>query len=74
MRFSTFYDSDGDFYDCVHFPQAYKNSQIYGKGIYACYGKITEEFGLFSLEIVWVKKQSLRTDPRYQNDYKVSLK
>lgn len=68
MRFSTFFDVDGDFFDCVHFPQAYRQSQVYGKGIYECYGKVTEEFGFYSLEIEWVKKIPLMTDPRYENE------
>lgn len=68
MRFSTFFDQQGDFFDCVHFPQAYKKSQVFGKGVYACFGKVTEEFGFFSLEIIWVKKQPLKPDPRYESE------
>lgn len=65
MRFSTFIDKEGAFFDCVHFPQAFDNSKIMGKGIYACYGKITEEFDFYSLEVIWVKKEPLNPDPRY---------
>jgi len=73
MRFSTFFDQQGDFFDCVHFPQAYKKSQVFGKGVYACFGKVTEEFGFFSLEIIWVKKKALKPDPRYESEYKVRM-
>jgi len=41
---------------------------IYGIGVYACYGKVTEEFGHFSLEATWIRKISLKADPRISND------
>jgi len=65
MRFTTMLDMEGEFFDCVHFPQTMDKTPIHGKGVYACYGKPTEEFGHFSFEVVWTKKQSLVPDPRH---------
>ncbi|MBO0323044.1 DNA polymerase III subunit alpha [Muricauda sp. CAU 1633] len=59
MRFSTMLDLNGEFFDCVHFPQSINNTPISGKGVYACYGKSTEEFGHFSLEVYKIKKLPL---------------
>ncbi len=64
MRFTTFLDAKGEFFDCVHFPQAVARSPIHGKGAYACYGKVTEEFGFYSLQIQWTKKQHIVLDKR----------
>lgn len=47
MRFSTFVDSIGDYFDIVHFTHVVDKYPIHGKGVYACYGKVTEEFGHF---------------------------
>ncbi len=69
MRFTTMLDLDGGFFDCVHFPQTMGQTPIHGKGIYACYGKVTEEFGHYSLEVVATKKQPLKTDPRRQEEH-----
>ena len=56
MGFTTMLDREGEFFDCVHFPQVLKDTQVRGKGIYACYGKVTEEFGHYSLEVYKVVK------------------
>src|SRR5690606_1082127 len=66
MRFTTLLDMDGNFFDCIHFPQYMDSIPIHGKGIYACRGTVTEEFGHYSLEVVSIKKQSLMPDPRQQ--------
>ncbi|WP_421810551.1 DNA polymerase III subunit alpha [Flagellimonas sp.] len=68
MRFTTMLDMEGEFFDCVHFPQSMERTQIIGKGVYACYGKPTEEFGHFTLEVIAIKKQPLRPDPRHVNE------
>jgi DNA polymerase-3 subunit alpha len=57
-------DLEGNFFDCVHFPQAMEQTPVHGKGIYACYGTVTEEFGHYSLEVTATKKQPLKPDPR----------
>ena len=64
MRFSTFVDLDGEYFDAVHFTKVVDKYPIYGLGVYACYGKVTEEFDFCSLDIIWSKKLTLKPDPR----------
>ncbi|MAU70542.1 MAG: DNA polymerase III subunit alpha [Pseudozobellia sp.] len=70
MRLSTFIDQEGDYFDAVHFPSVVEKYQILGRGIYACYGKITEEFGHFSMDVIWTKKLHLKPDPRSSDEPK----
>lgn len=41
---------------------------IQGIGMYVWYGKVTQEFGHYSLEAMWVRKISPKPDPRISND------
>lgn len=72
MRFTTMLDLNGDFFDCIHFPQYMHGTPIHGKGIYACYGTVTEEFGHYCLEVESTQKQSLKPDPRQQGQMRLS--
>ena len=64
MRFSSFTDLDGEYFDAVHFTKVVDKYPIYGTGVYACYGKVTEEFDFCSIDIIWSKKLQLKPDPR----------
>lgn len=64
MRFCTFVDDEGCYFDTAHFHNTVEKYPIHGIGIYACYGKITEEFGFCSVEIIWTQKTALKPDPR----------
>lgn len=64
MRFSTFIDREGEYFDVVHFTNVVDKYPIHGIGVYACYGKVTEEFGQYSLEAIWTRKLGLLPDPR----------
>jgi DNA polymerase-3 subunit alpha len=67
MRFCTFTDKAGDYFDTVHFSKVVDKYPINGIGVYACCGKIVEEFDFCSLDIIWTKKLSLLPDPRSLN-------
>jgi len=69
MRLSTFIDLEGHYFDAVHFTNVVDKYPINGRGIYACYGKVTEEFGHCSMSIVWSRKTSLKPDPRLPEEY-----
>lgn len=69
MRLSTFIDLDGHYFDAVHFTNVVDKYPIHGRGIYACYGRISEEFGHCSMSIIWSRKVSLKPDPRISEDY-----
>jgi DNA polymerase-3 subunit alpha len=74
MRFTTMLDLEGNFFDCVHFPQTMEQTPVHGKGIYACYGTVTEEFGHYSLEVTATQKQALKPDPRQASGARVRTK
>ncbi|WP_024480754.1 DNA polymerase III subunit alpha [Cellulophaga baltica] len=64
MRLSTFVDQEGDYFDVVHFANVVDKYPIHGMGVYACYGKVTEEFGHCSMAAIWTKKLAFKQDPR----------
>ena len=64
IRFCTFVDCTGHYFDTVHFSKVVDKYPIHGLGIYECYGRVTEEFDFCSLDIIWTKKMSLKRDPR----------
>lgn len=64
MRLSTFIDKKGDYFDAVHFTDVVNDYPISGMGIYACYGKITDRFGFYSMNIIKSKKLGILSDPR----------
>jgi DNA polymerase-3 subunit alpha len=68
MSFGTFLDPTGDFIDTVHFPQVNEKYPFYGKGIYRLTGKITEEYGYFTLEVSYMTKLPYMEDVRIQED------
>lgn len=65
MHFGTWLDRDGHFFDTVHFPNFAKNSPFRGRGIYRIEGRVVEEFGFCSLEVVKMEKLPFRKDDRY---------
>ncbi|WP_338357313.1 DNA polymerase III subunit alpha [Yeosuana marina] len=66
LRFCTFVDREGHYFDTVHFTKVVDKYPISGIGVYACCGRVTEEFDFCSLDIIWSKKMSLKPDPRSQ--------
>ncbi|MGK0459130.1 MAG: DNA polymerase-3 subunit alpha [Polaribacter sp.] len=64
MRLSTFIDSNGNYFDAVHFTKVVNLSPINGMGIYGCYGKITNRYGFCSMNIIKSRKMSIAVDPR----------
>ena len=66
MNFGTFLDSDGKFFDTVHFPPTLKYYPFRGDGVYLVLGKVVEEFGFASLEVEKMAKLPLKSDPRSQ--------
>ena len=66
IRFYTFVDRAGYYFDTVHFTKVVDKYPIHGISVYECYGKVTEEFDFCSLDIIWTKKLSLKPDPRSQ--------
>lgn len=64
MKFGTFIDWEGNFFDTVHFSQSLKNYPLRGSGLYLLEGKVVMDFGNPSLEITRCGKMGLKRDPR----------
>jgi DNA-directed DNA polymerase III PolC len=56
MYFGTFIDPKGQWVDTVHFADSLKQFPMQGKGFYHIKGRVTEEFGMYSVEVFWMEK------------------
>jgi DNA polymerase-3 subunit alpha len=65
MHFGTWLDRDGHLFDTVHFPNFLKSSPFRGRGVYRIEGKVVEEYGFPSLEVVKMERLPFRKDERY---------
>ncbi len=65
MNFGCFIDTEGNFFDTIHFSQSLKNWPFKGSGTYLILGKVVEEFGFSSLEVEKMAKLPVRPDRRY---------
>ncbi len=65
MHFGTFLDQEGQFIDTVHFPPVAGRYPFSGRGVYEIKGKVVEEFGFYSIEVLSQEKLSYMSDPRF---------
>lgn len=65
MHFGTFLDQQGHWIDTVHFPMIAKKYPFLGKGVYELIGKVTEEFGFYTLQVSAMKKMAFMADMRF---------
>lgn len=65
VHFGTLFDREGEQLDTVHFQEAVLKYPFRGKGIYAIYGKVSEEFGHYTIEVEKIAKMPYRADVRY---------
>ena len=56
MSFGTWLDLQGQWLDNVHFPPSLKKYPFQGPGCYHLRGRVTEEYGFFTLEVEWMKR------------------
>jgi len=52
MMFGTFIDRQGNFFDTTHFPKVAAGYPLRGRGCYLIKGKVAEEFGFYSLDVI----------------------
>jgi DNA polymerase-3 subunit alpha len=64
MKFGTFLDAEGNFFDTVHFPPSLKEYPLYGDGIYLIQGKVVLDFGYPAVEVEKVGRVPVLSDPR----------
>ncbi len=63
MWFGTFLDAEGNFFDTVHFPNRTPTYPFRGQGCYLILGKVVEEFGFASIEVLKFAKLPILTNP-----------
>lgn len=56
MFFGSFVDSELNWIDTVHFPDSAKKHPLHSSGFYKLRGKVTEDFGVYALEVSWMEK------------------
>lgn len=56
MCFGTFYDVKGEVFDTVHFPDSANKYPFRGRGFYEVKGKVTEDFGVYAVDVFWMDK------------------
>lgn len=64
MKFGTWLDVNGDFFDTTHFPQSLVRYPLNGAGVYLIMGKVVLDFGYPSIEVQKLAKLPLKADPR----------
>jgi DNA-directed DNA polymerase III PolC len=64
MKFGTFLDAEGAFFDTVHFPPTLQEYPLYGDGIYLIQGKIVLDFGYPTIEVEKIARVPVKPDPR----------
>ncbi len=64
MKFGTFYDVNGDFFDTVHFPPSLASYPLNGSGVYLILGKVVLDFGCPAIEVIKLAKLPFKPDPR----------
>lgn len=63
MWFGNFLDADGNFFDTTHFPNHTPIYPFRGKGCYLILGKVVEDFGFPSIEVIRFAKLPIKENP-----------
>lgn len=66
MAFGTWLDIDGYFFDTTHFPNFLQMFPFRGKGVYHITGKVVEEYGFYSLEVIRMERLPFIQDARFE--------
>ncbi|MCZ2394269.1 MAG: DNA polymerase III subunit alpha [Chitinophagales bacterium] len=64
MKFGTFCDADGHYFETVHFSKSIQSYPLKGKGLYLIEGKCVVEYDFPSIEVYRCAKMPLQSDPR----------
>ncbi|QEC53065.1 DNA polymerase III alpha subunit [Anseongella ginsenosidimutans] len=64
MKFGTFFDVHGDFFDTIHFAPSLAQYPLRGNGLYLLEGKVVLDFGCPALDVARCAKLPLKPDPR----------
>lgn len=65
VHFGALFDREGEQLDTVHFQDVALHYPFRGKGIYTLFGKVSEEFGHYTIEVENLEKIAYKKDTRY---------
>ena len=65
MNFGTWLDKEGRFFDSTHFPPCLAKYPFRGKGCYLIQGKVVEDFGFPSIDVIKMERLPYVQDERY---------
>ncbi|THH40254.1 DNA polymerase III subunit alpha [Neolewinella litorea] len=68
MSFGCWLSEQGQYFDSVHFPDAYLRYPFRGAGVYRLAGKVTREFSFPSLEVSRMERLPYLRDLRFTDD------
>jgi hypothetical protein len=74
MSFGCWLDRDGAFFDTVHFPEVHHRYPIRGLGCYLIEGKVVEDFGLYSIEVSYVRPLARVKAGKAEGEVKAEVK
>ena len=64
MGFVDFVDAEGNYFDVTMFPETYMKYPIMGVGVYRMTGKVSDDFGVPTLEVQSIRRLGYLEDPR----------
>lgn len=64
MGFVDFIDAQGEYFDVTMFPDVFNKYPILGVGIYRMTGKVSDDFGVPTLEVESIRRLGYLEDPR----------
>jgi len=64
MKFGTWFDAKGDFFDTVHFPPSLARHPLRGAGLYLIEGSVAVKFGCPAVHVIRCARMPLKVDPR----------
>ena len=65
MAFGTWLDPHGDYFDTTHFPGKWRHGDLQAGGVYLITGRVSEDFGFFTLDAERLHRLAYVPDPRY---------
>lgn len=73
MAFGTFLDSKGQWIDTTHFPGVVKQYPFRGRGCYRITGKVVQEFGFYSIDVISLYLLEYKTRYAVEEEDKVHV-
>lgn len=64
MKFGTWFDANGDFFNTVHFPPSLARHPLRAAGLYLIEGRVAIEFGCPTVDVIRCARMPLKIDPR----------